>query len=35
MSQKISGNIVDLFNENIFFGEITIDQKKNCINKAS
>ena len=28
MSQKISGNIVDLFNENIFFGEITIDQKK-------
>jgi adenine deaminase len=28
MSQKIIGNIVDLFNENIFFGEITIDQKK-------
>jgi len=28
MSKKISGNIVDLFNENIFFGEIEIDQKK-------
>jgi adenine deaminase len=28
MSHKISGNIVDLFNENIFFGEIEIDQKK-------
>ena len=28
MSQKIYGNIVDLFNQNIFFGEITIDQKK-------
>ncbi|NDE09232.1 MAG: adenine deaminase [Chitinophagia bacterium] len=28
MSKKISGNIVDLFDENIFFGEIEIDQKK-------
>ncbi len=28
MSHKISGNIVDLFNDIIFFGEITIDQKK-------
>jgi len=28
MPKKISGNIVDLFNENIFFGEIEIDQKK-------
>jgi adenine deaminase len=28
MVQKIGGNIVDLFNQQIFFGEITIEQKR-------
>ena len=28
MAQKIGGNIVDLFNQQVFFGEITIEQKR-------
>ena len=28
MIQKIGGNIVDLFNQQVFFGEITIEQKR-------
>jgi adenine deaminase len=28
MAQKIGGNIVDLFNQLVFFGEITIEQKR-------
>lgn len=28
MAQKICGNIVDLFNQQVFFGEITIEQKR-------
>ena len=28
MTQKICGNIVDLFNQQIYFGEITIEQKR-------
>ena len=28
MAQKIGGNIVDLFNQQVFFGEITIEQRR-------